>query len=740
MIELRIHGRGGQGGVTLAKIIAQMHFAQGRSVQAFGLYAAERSGAPLQAFVRIDDQRITTRNLIYEPDHGIILDPTLLEPSILVGLKPGGWIVVNTAADVAEVAARFPGYRVAVVDATEIARRHDLGTRAVPIVNTTLAGAVAAVFDYPMEWVEAAFAELHFPPENLSAAREAYQATRIGPVPAEKGKPVLAPQATGRVRGLVDGNLGSPPPIHTGQWATQRPLRHRFTPPCNHLCPAGNDVQGFLAFLAKDRVDEALATLYRTSPFPGVCGRVCPAPCMEACNRAVLDEPVNVRDMERYAADHGRVRLEKRPPRRETVSIIGSGPAGLSAAYHLTLLGYRVEVYEAGEELGGVLRTGIPPYRLPRDVLDREIQRIFDLGVQAHLSSRISKVGLLELTRRSAAVYVATGLQEARSLDLGQLDREVVRQGIDFLDRANRGEVRVDGKRVVVVGGGNTAFDAARSAQRLGAAGVSIVYRRSREEMPAIREEIEEALEEGIAIDYQVTPLRLQPDRDAWRLCCVRTELGEPDETGRRRPITVEGSDFHVPCDLVILALGQSGDLSVFPEGTEVREGQAFLGLTDTPVFVGGDLRTNEGTVAAAIGDGRKTAWHIHRVLGGEEVEAFGFPAGGPPEPLEDHVVRPEDLRLHLFERSPQHRGEAISVALRRSSYAEVHAGLPDTSEARRCLSCGVCNECDRCRTFCPEGVVRKAGSAYEFEYEYCKGCGLCATECPRNVILMTHL
>lgn len=740
MIELRIHGRGGQGGVTLAKIIAEIQFLRGRSVQAFGLYAAERSGAPIQAFVRIDDQRITNRNLVYEPDHVIVLDPTLLGPSITVGLKPGGWILINTSRPLSELTVEYPGYRVATVDATAIARKHRLGTKAVPIVNTTLAGSVAAMFDYPLDWVAAALTALGFPANNQVAAEEAFAATNLGPEPTERIGAVKPPAATGRVKGMVDGNVGAPPPIHTGQWATQRPLRHRFTPPCNHVCPAGNDVQGFLAHLAKDRVDDALATLLRTSPLPGVCGRVCPAPCMETCNRIALDTAVNVREMERYAADHGRPRFEQQPFREEWVSIVGSGPAGLSAAYHLALLGYQVDMYEAGPALGGLLRTGIPPYRLPRDVLDREVQRILDLGVSAHTNARIRKDELLYLTRRSDAVYVATGLQELRNLNLGCDDPDVVMQGIEFLNRANSNGIRVEGMRVVVTGGGNTAFDAARSALRLGAESVTIVYRRSRDEMPAIREEINEALEEGITVDYQVTPLRLEPNGDTWRLRCVRTRLGEPDDSGRRRPIVVDGSDFDLPADLVILALGQSGDLSVFPEGTEVCDDGKLLGLAAAPVFVGGDLRTNEGTVAAAIGDGRKAAYHIHTVLSGEANKDGQGPFGGPAEPIENRVVTAEDLHMHLFERSPQHRGETISLALRRTSLAEIHAGLPDTAEARRCLSCGVCNECDRCRTYCPEGVLRRLDHAYEFDYEYCKGCGICATECPRNVILMTRL
>lgn len=740
MVELRIHGRGGQGGVTLAKIIAEIEFLRGRSVQAFGLYAAERSGAPIQAFVRIDDAPITNRNLVYEPDHLIVLDPTLLGPGIVVGLKPAGWILINSTRPLGELAAEFAGYRVAVVDATTIAREQGLGTQAVPIVNTTLAGSFAAMFDYPMESVAAAMEEFGFPRSNLAAAEAAFTATQFGPPPSQNVPAVSPPLPTGRVKGLIDGNVGAPPPIRTGQWATQRPLRHRYTPPCNHVCPAGNDVQGFLAHLARERVDDALATLLRTTPLPGVCGRVCPAPCMDTCNRIQLDDAVNVREMERFAADHGRPRFEQQPFREERVSVIGSGPAGLSAAYHLALLGYQVDLYEAGSMLGGLLRTGIPPYRLPRNVLDREIGWILNLGVEAYANHRVSKRDLLELTRKSDAVYVATGLQEVRNLNLGCADPDVVMQGIDFLDLANESRIRVDGKRVVVTGGGNTAFDAARSAVRLGADGVTIVYRRSRDEMPAIAEEITEALEEGVTIDYQVTPVRLEPDGDSWRLRCVRTRLGEPDESGRRRPVVVAGSDFDLPADLVILALGQSGDLSLFPEGSDVHEDGKLIGLASAPVFVGGDLRTNEGTVAAAIGDGRKAAWHIHSVLSGDGSGDGQGPFGGPLESVEEHVVGPEEMRMYLFEKHPQHRSETIAMPLRRTSYAEIHAGLPDIAEARRCLSCGVCNECDRCRTYCPEGVLRRLDHAYEFDYEYCKGCGLCATECPRNVILMTRL
>ncbi len=245
-------------------------------------------------------------------------------------------------------------------------------------------------------------------------------------------------------------------------------------PPCNHVCPAGNNVQGFLNALARDEADEALEILLRTTPFPSICGRACPAPCMELCNRIELDGAVNVRQLERYAGDHGHVTPEPLAERDERIAIVGSGPAGLTAAYHLARFGYQVTVFESGPEVGGLLRTGIPGFRLPEDVVAREIGRILSLGVDVVTDKRVDRQALLDLARDHDAVLVATGLQEQRDLRLGIGATEVVVQGIDFLDQVHSGDVRVDGDDVLVIGGGNTAIDAARSALRLGAAEVRV--------------------------------------------------------------------------------------------------------------------------------------------------------------------------------------------------------------------------------------------------------------------------
>ncbi|MEW6250898.1 MAG: NAD(P)-binding protein [Planctomycetota bacterium] len=754
MTELTIHGRGGQGGVTLAKLIASAYFLRDKHVQAFGVYAAERSGAPIQAFVRIDENEITNHNQVYEPDHVIVLDRTLIAPRIAVGLKTDGWLVLNAADDPASFGQSFPGRRIATVDATGIAVAHGLGTRTVPIVNTTMLGATARILGLDFSDVQAALGYVGFGGGNLESAREAFERVAMKSVGGKLERTTRVP-VSGRVASILDADIGGMPAIKTGAWATRKPERHQLTPPCNYNCPAGNNVRGFVQAVGKKEYEEGLRILLETSPLPGICGRVCPAPCMAACNRAEHDEAINVRELERYVADHARWPRPTKPARSERVAVIGSGPAGLSAAYHLARLGYPVVLYEAGRELGGVMRTGIPSYRLPRDVLDREISFIVRHGVEVKTGEKITREKLLDLSHQYAAVFVATGLQGSRGLKLGQVENAKVEQGIDFLDRVRQGQESLVGQRVAVIGGGNTAIDAARSARRIGARVVQILYRRTRSEMPAIKEEIDEALEEGIELHELVAPLRLHSDALGPVLTCQRMKLGEPDESGRRSPVPIESEDaqFEVRCDRVILALGQTADLQVFPEGTDVREGCRLLGLTGAPifaapnagaaglpapVFVGGDVATNEGTVTAAIGSGRRAALHIHKTLTGEDLF--------PPPPGE--VAGPEQITMHVFSHAPREKGVEMPPAVRRSSFTEVRLGLVDEPghpaaalEAQRCFSCGVCNECDRCLSYCPEGIMRHVGNGeYEFNYDYCKGCGICASQCPRGVVYMAEL
>lgn len=748
MIEIRIHGRGGQGGVTLAKLIATSRFLVGKSVQAFGLYAAERSGAPIQAFCRYAEQPITSRNLIYEPDHIIVLDPTLVGPAIVAGLRAGGWILLNSAEEPEALAEQFPRSRIATVNATAIARDNKLGTRSVPIVNTALAGAVARIMEFPLEEMLAALDHLGFGGVNVTSASRAFDEVRLDTSPLETGvfEGRVAPKSEGRGPSLLRGAGSALPALKTGRWATEQPHRQQMVPPCNHICPAGNNVQGFLKALSDDDADRALEILLRSNPFPSICGRACPAPCMESCNRIELDGAVNVRQLERYAGDHGQVSLEPAQTRDERIAIVGSGPAGLTAAYHLARLGYQVRLFESGPEVGGLLRTGIPEFRLPEQVVTREIDRILRLGVEVSTNRRIDRPAMLALARDHDAVLVATGLQEHRGLRLGLHGADAVVQGIDFLDQVRHDNVRVDGEEVVVIGGGNTAMDAARCALRLGAQRVRVLYRRSRDEMPAIAEEVDEALEEGVVIEFLTQPTTLHQEhgngaKRHFRLDCLRMDLGEPDQTGRPLPVEIAGSDFSIACNRVILALGQSPDVSVFPEGTEVREGARLLGLLETPAFAIGDLATGEGTIASAIGSGRRAAVRIHNVLSGDNVRITEHAeALRDVDVWHDRVIHAGDLKLHLFERQPSAEGESLGLDRRCSTFDEVHMGLDNSAEAGRCLSCGVCNECDLCISYCPEGVLKRVGHKLEFDYSYCKGCGVCAAECPRNVIFMSHL
>jgi len=716
--------------VTLAKILATAQHLEGKSVQAFGIYAAERTGAPLQAYLRYDDKPISNPNQIYEPDHIIVLDPTLISPGITSGLKPGGFILFNTCdgPEIFAVQDQFAAFRIATVDATSIALKYGLGTKSVPIVNSALAGAAVRLLGMDLQHVLSALNEMGFHAGNAAAARAAH-ANLLKPdhvhKPGELRKTNISHAHT---PGIIEGNTGAPPTIHTGQWASQQPLFENATPPCNFICPAGNDVQGFLAALSRDEVNDALEILLRSSPLPSVCGRVCPGFCMLECNRSELDGPVNVRALERYAGDHGEVHVKASAQRPESVAVIGSGPAGLSAAYHLARLGYSVTIHEAGAELGGLMRTGIPTYRLPREALDHDIARILELGVRTVLNSRVDYAMLLKMTREYDAVLAATGLQRMTSLDLG-LDMKRVMQGLEFLDRARTNSVSVDGEDVVVVGGGNTAIDAARSAFRLGAHSVRIIYRRSRDEMPAIPEEIDDAIDEGIHIDFLCSPTRIMRSGRKRMLSCQRMVLGDADESGRRRPVAIPDSGFGIPCDRVILALGQVAELSLLPEDAVLSREKPVNTQDGALVYAAGDLLTNEGTVTAAIGCGKDMALLLHEKFSGEILYA-------EPPPVES-VVRADRIRLQHFDRAhPQHEN-VLPFAERNHSFKEVRQGLDSAEEAKRCLSCGVCNACDRCVTYCPDGVLQREGDDLVFNYEYCKGCGVCVAECSRAVIYM---
>jgi 2-oxoacid:acceptor oxidoreductase delta subunit (pyruvate/2-ketoisovalerate family) len=540
----------------------------------------------------------------------------------------------------------------------------------------------------------------------------------------------------------------------TGTWRYIRPLYVNKTPPCNYNCPAGEDIVAYVALAAEGRYEEAWQLIMEENPLPGICGRVCPHFCEDDCNRKVYGGTIAIHEIERFLADRAVQEGYRLPPPSPfpacgggRIAVVGSGPAGLSCAYHLARMGYAVTIFEASDKLGGMMRL-IPEYRLPREVLDREIATIIEQGVKIETGQKLGENLSMNELRKFDVVFIAVGQSQSIELKIPGEDASMVLPGITFLAKFDRGEKVKIGQKVVVIGGGNTAMDAARTARRLGS-NVAILYRRTRAEMPANDEEIEEALAEGIKVEYLVSPVEIKTRQGKmYKLTCVRMELGEPDESGRRRPVPIPGSEFTIACDTVIPALGQVADLSFLTSAVKHERGRIEISeagrTTDDRVFAGGDVATGYGTVTHAVGSGKRAALAIDRFLRGEEISEFpplDRNVSARPRAVDSTVVKPEDINLDYFEEIPRPAQPQIPPKVRVKNFAEVNLGFSEETlreEAVRCFSCGTCNECDNCLIFCPDAaVLRSENTAYVFNYDYCKGCGVCSEECPRDVIVM---
>jgi 2-oxoacid:acceptor oxidoreductase delta subunit (pyruvate/2-ketoisovalerate family) len=523
---------------------------------------------------------------------------------------------------------------------------------------------------------------------------------------------------------------------HTGTWRTERPAYVDRLPPCNHACPAGENIQGWLFHAEAGDYEAAWRKLIEDNPLPAVMGRVCYHPCEGACNRGSIDTPVGINSIERFLGDEAiRQDWKFAPPAASSgkrVLIVGAGPSGLSAAYHLARLGHRVAIHDAGPVAGGMMRFGIPKYRLPRDVLDAEVKRITDLGVELKLNSKVDRI--LDTMREGKfdAAFLAVGAHIAKRAFIPAgatariLDAVSVLRSMEGADSAETQPML--GRRVVVYGGGNTAIDVARTAKRLGASEAIIVYRRTRDRMPAHDFEVEEALQEGVMIKWLST---IKHAGDAG----LTVEKMKLDEKGFPQPT---GEIETLEADSLVLALGQDVDLSLLENlpGLEITDGVVKVGpdmMTGYPgVFAGGDMVPAERTVTVAIGHGKKAARHIDAWL-----------RGARHEKGESHEIAGFDkLNSWYYSDAPKSVRPMLDILRRQSTFDEVQGGLDEGTalyEARRCLSCGNCFECDNCYGVCPDNAVIKLGPGkrFQFNYDYCKGCGLCATECPCGAINM---
>jgi 2-oxoacid:acceptor oxidoreductase delta subunit (pyruvate/2-ketoisovalerate family) len=528
-------------------------------------------------------------------------------------------------------------------------------------------------------------------------------------------------------------DVGSSLANKTGTWRTYKPTYVDRLPPCNNACPAGENIQDWLFHAESGDYEQAWRALTRDNPMPAVMGRVCYHPCETACNRGKLDESVGINSVERFLGDQAiKLGWKFAPPAPSSgkhVLVVGAGPSGLSAAYHLTRMGHQVTIHEAGPMAGGMMRFGIPKYRLPRDVLDAEIERILELGVTLKLNTKVASIEETMKDGGFDAAFLAVGAHIAKRAYIPAGDSAHLLDAMQVLRGMEGEEKPMLGRRVVVYGGGNTALDVARTAKRLGATDAIIVYRRTREKMPAHDFEVEEALQEGIMIKWLSTIKNMS---DEGTLTVERMEL---DATGFPQPT---GELETLETDSLVLALGQDVDLSLLDgvPGLEIKNGVVQVGtnmMTGHPgIFAGGDMVPSERTVTVGIGHGKKAARNIDAWLRG----------GAYVPPPKHQLAEYEKLNTWYYDDAPKTVRPTLDLVRRQSTFEEVVGGLDETNalfEARRCLSCGNCFECDNCYGVCPDNAVIKLGPGqrFEFNYDYCKGCGICRTECPCGAIVM---
>lgn len=519
----------------------------------------------------------------------------------------------------------------------------------------------------------------------------------------------------------------------TGPVRERRPIYVDCLPPCNHACPAGENIQAWLAYARACRYREAWLALVEDNPLPAVHGRVCYHPCETACNREQVDSAVSIHAVERFLGDLAASEGWKLPIDRSSsgkrILIVGAGPSGLSAAYHLRRRGHTVEIRDAGPLPGGMLHFGIPAYRLPRNDLMKEVRQIEAMGVKIIVNHKVQDLLAEKADGNFDAVFIAIGAGIGKHVDIPARDAVRVLDAVSLLHNVTMGEAPRLGRRVVIYGGGNTAMDAARTAKRLGAEEALIVYRRDRAHMPAHAFEADDAIQEGIKIKW-LTTIKGIVGSD------LTVEMMDLDTNGRPVPT---GKLETLQADAIVLALGQetdSGFLRQVPGVEFQSDGTVIVStnmMTGHPgLFAGGDMVPSERTVTTAVGHGKKAARNIDAWLRG----AHYRPAAKHP------IVSFDMLHLPIFSDAERREQPVLPAATRASGFAEVVAGLTQTEasyEAQRCLSCGNCFECDQCYAACPEQAIEKLGPGrrYRYLYDRCTGCAVCFETCPCHAIDM---
>ncbi len=533
----------------------------------------------------------------------------------------------------------------------------------------------------------------------------------------------------------------------TGSWRTERPVYVDLMPPCNHACPAGENIQQWLYQSEDGSYEPAWRQIMTGNPLPAIMGRVCYRPCETACNRAQLDAAVGINSVERFLGDEAIKRgwtvPVTAPDTGSRVLVVGAGPSGLSAAYHLRLLGHRVTIRDLAALPGGMMRYGIPAYRLPRAVLDAEINRILAMGVTFE-QAKVTDIEKAMADGGFDAAFLAVGAQQGRRAYIPAGDSAKILDAVTMLHAVADGEPPRLGRRVAIYGGGNTAIDAARTARRLGATDAVVVYRRTRDRMPAHDVEVEEAGDEGVRMMWLSTIARADEGK-------LAIELMRLDDTGFPQPT---GEFTELAADTVVLALGQESELSLLDgvSGVTISDGVVQVGpdlMTGRPgIFAGGDMVPAERTVTVGIGHGKKAARSIDAWLrGNQEGNGAAGPgavrqAPGAASTGEPRLADFGRLNTWYYSDAPATVRPQLAAARRISTFDEVTGGLDESTalfEARRCLSCGNCFECDNCYGVCPDNAVIKLGPGhrYQIDLDYCKGCGICAAECPCGAIDM---